>query len=213
MDTRKPGPWQKRKPEHVKPGKRAPKEQTEARIRNFIENYIATGNAKDSAIAAGYSPKSAAAIGCQLAKRPDVVQAMKARQEVLARKFELQTDDVLRELSAIVHFDPRRLFDEVGGLIRIKDLPEDVAKAIAGIDVAIKMEGKDVIRVMKLRFADKNAAIEKAMKHLGLFERDNKQQTNAMTELLAHVAAHNQPVPVTQCLPTTSQTGNPSAGG
>jgi hypothetical protein len=27
-----------------------------------------------------------------------------------------------------------------------------------------------------LRFADKNAAIEKAMKHLGLFERDNAQR-------------------------------------
>ena len=66
---------------------------------------------------------------------------------------------------------PGRLFDEEGTLIPVHKLPPEVRAAIASIEFDVETGS-----VKKLRFWDKNSAIEKAMKHLGLFERDNNQR-------------------------------------
>ena len=47
----------------------------------------------------------------------------------------------------------------------------DVRACIASMDF-----DRDTGRVTKIRFWDKNAALEKAMKHHGLYERDNDQK-------------------------------------
>jgi hypothetical protein len=38
-------------------------------------------------------------------------------------------------------------------------------------------------RIKKVRFWDKNSAIEKLMKHLGSFEKDNLQRAGALADL------------------------------
>lgn len=60
---------------------------------------------------------------------------------------------------------------------RPHELGEEVAATVATFDV-----GPD--GTVKYRFWDKNAALEKAMKHLGLYERDNGQQPKPLRELL-----------------------------
>lgn len=148
----------------------------------FIEAYIANGrNATQAAITAGFSEKTARSQGQRLLTDVDVAEAVRERQGELAEKFELTTESVIAELSKIVHADPRKLFDGNGSLLPIDQLPDSMAGAIASIEVDELFEGygeerKSIGLTKKVKFWDKNSAIDKAMKHLGLFEKDNKQK-------------------------------------
>lgn len=70
--------------------------------------------------------------------------------------------------------DVRKLYDEGGGIKDIHSLDDDTAAAVASID-----HGED--GVSKVRLYDKLVGIDRAMKHLGLFERDNLQKNDNLT--------------------------------
>lgn len=53
------------------------------RQREFAHRYAATGEGRQSAIAAGYAPKSAAARACELLRRPEVVGVVLREREKL----------------------------------------------------------------------------------------------------------------------------------
>ena len=164
------------------------------RRKLFVEAYIANGcNATQAAISAGYSPKSAGVQAHKLLKHAEIKQFLSERQNEIAQKFELTTESVIAELAKIVHCDPRRLFDAKGALLPLKDWPDEVAGAVASLEVEELFVGRGDERVSigatkKLKFWDKNSAIEKAMKHLGLFERDNEQKTDPLRDLLERVS-------------------------
>lgn len=159
------------------------------RQRLFIEAYIANGGRGDlSAIAAGYSAHSAKRQAVKLLAIPAVREELRARQDKLAKKYELTTESVIAELSKIVHADPRRMFAANGTILPVKDWPDDVAGMVASIEVDETFEGSGKEKVWtgytkKVKLWDKNSAIEKAMKHLGLFAEDNKQRAGALADL------------------------------
>ena len=106
---------------------------------------------------------------------------------------------VLQEATRIALFDPRRLFFDDGMPKPITALDDDTAAALAGLDVVEEFEGsgddrKFVGYTKKYKVADKNSALEKLFKHHGLYERDNEQKTNPLSELLRAVS--NTPLPV-----------------
>jgi phage terminase small subunit len=171
MATKKPA---------AKPKAGTSKEAAAARKAKFIEAYIANGeNATDAALQAGYAASSARERGYELVKDREVIAALKKRREALARKFELRTEDVLRELARIVHADPRKAFDEQGNLLPVNQWPDEVAAMIASVECdEIKGEGGVILGMTKkIKIWDKNSAIDKAMKHLGQYEKDNAQKT------------------------------------
>lgn len=162
--------------------------------RLFIEAFIANGgNGTQAAITAGYAASRAKHQACRLMKMQDVKDALRERQDKLARKHELTTESVIAELSKIVHADPRRMFAANGTILPVKEWPDDVAGMVASIEVDETFDGSGKEKVWtgytkKVKLWDKNSAIDKAMKHLGLFERDNKQKTDPLVELLARVS-------------------------
>lgn len=179
----------------------------EPRRRKFIAALIANGGDKTkAAIEAGYSPRSAATMGSRLAKHPEVAVALRQAQDLLAAKLELKAEDVLSEVAAIVHFDVRKLFHADGHLKSVRELDDNTARAISTIKVRQNVLGETIIEI---KAADKNTAIGNAMRHLGLFERDNKQQADAAADLLAHVARHNQAFQVAQTCSPVSLTPPP----
>jgi len=90
----------------------------------------------------------------------------------VAKRTVISEVRVIEETARIGLFDPARLFDENGALLPIRNMPEDVRAAIASI------EFDDAGRVKKVKAWDKNSALEKIMRHLGSFERDNRQRAN-----------------------------------
>lgn len=165
------------------------KEAAAARKAAFIEAYITNGgNATEAAKTAGYSPKTAGSQGQRLLKDVEVKAALAERRESLAEKHELTTDSVIAELAKIVHADPRRLFREDGTLLSVQEWPDGIAGAVASVEVDELFEGQGSQRkfigyTKKVKLWDKNSGIDKAMKHLGLFEADNKQKAGALAEL------------------------------
>lgn len=165
------------------------KEAAAARKATFVEEYIANKrNGEKAAIAAGFSPKTAAAQASRLLKDVKVQEMLSARSNELAEKHELTTESVIAELSKIVHADPRRLFGQDGQLLPVSEWPDGLAGAIASVEVDELFEGQGAQRkfvgyTKKVKLWDKNSAIDKAMKHLGLFEADNKQRAGALADL------------------------------
>ena len=164
------------------------KSKTEAAKRRalFVEQYKRNGgNGKDAAIAAGYARKCANRQAYILLQRPDVKALIEKRnQEIISeaeRETGLSIQNTLRELARMVHVDPRRFMNDKGGLKDISELDDECAAALASIDVFEEYAGRGEDRELigytkRIKFWDKNAAIDKAMKHLGLFKADNQQK-------------------------------------
>lgn len=106
---------------------------------------------------------------------------------------------VLQEATRLALFDPRKLFYEDGRPKPINELDDDTAAAIAGLDVIEEFSGSGEDRAFigytkKYKVADKNASLEKLFKHHGLYELDNSQKTNPLTDLIAALGAVALPV-------------------
>jgi phage terminase small subunit len=101
----------------------------------------------------------------------------------------------------LAFFDIRKLTDAEGNPIPINQLDDDTAAAIQGLELATeRVRGDDAgaeTVVRKYKVADKNAALERLFKHLGLFEKDNKQTNpaEAMTSFLAELSARGSRLP------------------
>jgi phage terminase small subunit len=172
----------KKKPaQRVKAG--TSKGEAAAKRVKFVEAYMANGgNGKEAAITAGYSPATADVKASQLLREVKVRDILVKRRDEIATKFKLTTERVLQEVARVSYSDVRRLFNPDGSLKKMHELDDDTAAALAGVDV-VEMAGADGVMAhipmftKKVKLWDKNQALEKAMKHLGLFEKDNEQAT------------------------------------
>lgn len=167
---------------------RSSKEEAEHKRKLFVEAYIANGgNATQAAIQAGYSERTAYSAGARLLKSVEVSTQLEQRRTAVLSKLELTTESVLRSLAQAVHFDPRKLYDEHGNLKPITELDDDTAMALSGVEVMEEFAGRGEKRELvgytkKVKWLDKNAARDQAMKHLGMFREDNNQR-NPLSDL------------------------------
>lgn len=144
-----------------------------ARRKLFVERYLVNGsNASDAAKFAGFSEHTAGSQGQRLLKHPETQALLGSRAGQALVEAQLTTERWAKEMACIGHFDPRDLYDAAGNLIPIHLLPEHVARAIAGV--------KEGDEGPEYKFWDKNAALANIGKHLGMFEQDNRQRTNAI---------------------------------
>ena len=102
----------------------------------------------------------------------------------LAEKAELNTDMVLRSIVQEIQFDPAKLYNDDGSLKDITELDEATRKALTAVEFVQLGGGESPVRVSKYKWAAKHQAREQAMKHLGLFEKDNAQRGNAITDFI-----------------------------
>ena len=147
----------------------------DARRKLFIAAYLANNkNGTKAAIEAGYSEKSAASKASQLLKEPEVAKAVLEAENALLAKHNLTAENVLIQLGRIVNFDIRKLYNPDGSLKSIHELDDDTASALSSFEIEeIKAEGMTIGMTRKVKGHDKNRAIDAAMRHFGLFEKDN----------------------------------------
>lgn len=154
--------------------------------RKFKAAILKIPNATQAAIKAGYSVKTAGSIGHELLKKPEIAEAIRAD----LKKFDIESEDVLRGISRLMSSDLRRCYAQDGQLLPIHQLPDDVAAAIAGIEVIIRhIPGTDPVEVehvVKIKLWDKTRALEMAGKYKKLFtERVEHSGTLTLEELVA----------------------------
>lgn len=163
---------------------------------NFAREYLIDFNAKQAAIRAGYSPKTAQVQGSRLLSNVKVAAAIKVERDKQATKTGLTAERIIKEALRLATFDVRKLVDNEGNPIPVHLLDDDTAAAIAGLDIQEMKFGETgaVAVVKKYKIADKNSAIERLFKHLGLFEKDNEQKIDPIAAMLAAMGKSALPV-------------------
>jgi phage terminase small subunit len=135
------------------------------REEQFCVHYVRLNrNGTQAAIAAGYSENGADVSAVRLLARDRVSKRIAQLTEPLKQKLKLDLEETLHQIAAVATFDRRKLFNPDGTKKLIPELDDATAAAIS------HMGAVDVVPF------DKMKALDMAMKHLGGYERDNKQK-------------------------------------
>lgn len=167
-----------------------------ARQERFVAEYLIDLNATQAATRAGYSARTANEQGARLLANVSVRSAIEAAKEKRQEKSGITAARVVQEIARLAFFDPRKLLTSDGEPVPIQDLDDDTAAAIAGLETATEKgrDGDGATHIRKYKIADKNSALEKLAKHLGIYELDNHQKTDALTEVLNRLGRSVLPV-------------------
>lgn len=149
--------------------------QLSAKQAAFVREYLVDKNATQAAIRAGYSQRTAASIGEENLRKPEIRAALEAEISDLASRVGLTAERVLQERMRLAFFDVRKLLDAEGNPKPLQDLDDDTAAAVAGLEV-VQMVGSDetpgVISLLKkYKLATKDASLAALEKYLGLNEK------------------------------------------
>lgn len=177
----------------------APGRQLTRKQELFVDAYIESYSLAAAARKAGMSDGHARA----LINTPRIRQAILARRRQLLDEAKLSTLDVIQQVARMAFVDPRRIIGPDGNLVPFHELPDDVAFAIQSVEADVTMEEVETPdgieyrphTTYKVKFADRNSAADKLMRHLGLYEKDNRQR-NPLSDLLEMVAERNRSLPV-----------------
>lgn len=169
--------------------KSAPKKKLTAQQLLFAHEYMVDRNATQAAIRAGYSSKTAQFQSSRLLRNVMVKAVIDKSLEKLTAKTDITVERVVTEIARIGLFDPRKLFNEDGYPKDIMSLDDDTAAAIAGIKVVSFGNAEHGVgTILEYKIANKNDAAEKLMRYLGAYERDNKQKTDPLLEILSRIS-------------------------
>lgn len=154
----------------------------------FCLAYIETGNASEAYRRAYNTAKMKPETINEAASRLIADYKVNARiaelRQAVAGQVVATEARVIEELARIGLFDPGQLFAEDGSLLPIRMMPAEVRAAIASIEVEeIDADGKVIGRVKKIKLWDKNSAADKLLRHLGAYEKDNRQRKGALADL------------------------------
>lgn len=140
-----------------------------AKQQRFVDEYLKDLNATQAAIRAGYSKKTAASIGQENLKKPDIQAEIGLKMGKRSARTEINADRVLLELSRLAFLDVRKAFNKDGSLKAIHELDDDTAAAVAGMDITEFGSGDEQSGVVKkIKLSDKKGALELVMRHLGM---------------------------------------------
>ena len=140
----------------------------------FVDEYLVDLNATQAAIRAGYSAKTAAAIGSENLKKPEIAAAIAERQAKVAEKAGVTVERIVAELAKL-GFANMADYMGVGadGLPALdwSKLTRDQAAALVEVTVDHIARGEDepTISRVKFKLADKRGALVDLGKHLGMF--------------------------------------------
>ena len=164
--------------------------------QRFVAEYLVDLCASAAAARAGYSAKTAGQIGLELLKKPEIAAAIAEAQRARSERTQITADRVLQELARLAFFDLRKAYKADGMLKLPHEIDDETAAGLASLETLTTMasgggdEAPLSLVTKKLKTFDKKGALELCMRHLGLFEQDNKQAAGGFVELLAKLNGH-----------------------
>jgi len=157
--------------------KEKPKAQKE---HDFVLLYFKTGKMGEAARQAGFTGTSGtvAVMATSILKKPKAQAMLQALRQRAQERTEITSDKLLKELGKVAFANMRnyvRLDKNGDPHPDLSDLDEEGWAAIEELTTETYIEGsgdyaREVKRV-KIKLSPKLAAIEKAMKHLGMFDK------------------------------------------
>lgn len=150
----------------------------------FCEEWLANGNnATQAALSAGYSEDSAYSIGSENLKKPEIQEYISERQNEIIARLQINQDKILREYARVAFSDIRKFYTVDGSLKSIRDLDEDTAASLAGVETheenafGINGEGISIGQTKKIKVYDKIRALDSICKVLGLNAPEKQELT------------------------------------
>lgn len=147
------------------------KQQVFCDLYRASEDPEIRGNAKKCyMLAFGASAASAEANGPRLTKEPNVAAFLEHKREVASEEADISEARILREVAALAYVDPAKFYDDQGNLLQVTAMPEDVRRAMAGLEVTTEYSGKgddreEVGYTKKVKWHDKKGALELLMRY------------------------------------------------
>jgi phage terminase small subunit len=145
----------------------------------FVEEYLLDLNATAAYKRAGYRARGRAAenAASRLLGNGGVGARIAAAKAARSGRTEIRADRALLEVSRLGFADVRKLYRPDGTLKAPHEWDDDTAAAVAGVEVFEEYEGRGASRRLvghtrKVRLWDKNSALDKILRHLGLLGGD-----------------------------------------
>lgn len=151
----------------------------------FVNEYIIDFNAARSALAAGYSKKTAGSTGYQNLKKPEVQAAISQAIAKRNERVEIKADYVLNRLIEIDQMDVLDILYEDGALKAISEWPRAWRTTLSGLDLNEMMgqDGNTVAILKKIKWPDKLKNIELLGKHIDVGAFKDKTEVNHTGEV------------------------------
>lgn len=197
---RTPAGRTKARPAPVVPDESAPRELT-PKQEQFCLEYLIDLNASAAARRAGYAEKDADVQGPRLLGNVRVADRIASLKAERAKRTRLDGDKALREQARLAFSDIGDILDFSGQnptLRPARDIPPKARRAIASVKVKRYPErvgtGEDgkpafeTVEVIEFKLWSKTAALDSAMRHLGLYN-DKLQLTGKDGEPLIPLEA------------------------
>ena len=157
-----------------------------AKQKAFVAEYLIDLNAKQAAIRAGYSAKTAKDIGCQNLAKLDIQKALKEAMDKRSERTEITQDMVLNELAVIGFSDMENYVDFGPNGVTLKelaDMPKTHSRAISEVTHNFTSEGGGSV---KFKLYDKQSALVNMGKHLGMFTDKLKLEGDLKVTEIVH---------------------------
>lgn len=138
---------------------------TDKQLR-FAEEYLIDLNATQAAIRAGYSKKTANEQGARLLAKVSITEYLTERKQQVNDKLQITYERTMQEYARLAFFDIRKIYDDNGALKEVKDLDDDTAAALAGIE-SVELNGPEGISLgtnKKVKTYDKKGALDSICK-------------------------------------------------
>lgn len=148
--------------------------------QKFVNEYLVDLNATQAAIRAGYSEKSAAVIGFENLRKPNIATALQERMDARSERTEITQDMVLRELAKIGFSDIRKAirWGTLGARVDAETEEVSIENSVQLLDsaelddatAASIQEISQGANGIKLKMYDKKGALVDIGRHLGMFD-------------------------------------------
>lgn len=120
-----------------------------ARQQSFVDHFLITGNATESAKRAGYSAHTASQTGFDLLRNPKVTKAINEAERLRGYRLKLAQDYELLKAIEILEYalEPKKRFTQKGEPMKDPETGEyvttkDVNGALNALNLIAKMRGK-----------------------------------------------------------------------
>lgn len=151
-----------------------------AKEEKFCQEYIKKLNKTRAAMAAGYSKKTARQIGYENFTKPHITDRIADIRKEIKEQLGIDDHSVITELAALSYWNIKDFLLHDNVIKDLSKMPKSKTKPIIGIKtketfITIgEMTRKEISTELKL--ADKRAGVIDLGRHLGIFEKDNRQK-------------------------------------
>jgi len=156
------------------------------RQEKAIQHYLINGD-KTAAYRHAYSttrmkPATINRIAKRLFDLPKICTRIEQEQKATFDRNKATIDEVLSIMADSLRVDPAEMINEDGSLKKISQMPKSARMAIAAIEVnELRIGGESVGEIKKVKLNSRTQVMDMFMKHLGGYEKDNKQQQSNIT--------------------------------